>query len=108
MGFVSVLAGATSAPIAAMIMAVELFGMNVAHYAALSIIIAFLMTGHRSVFPSQLLAMKKSEALSVNLGEEIINTEATYTTRFFRNINVIFKRIWLKIKETKDENNIKE
>lgn len=108
LGFVSVLAGATSAPIAAMIMAVELFGMNVAHYAALSIIIAFLMTGHRSVFPSQLLAMKKSEALSVNLGEEIINTEATYTTRFFRNINVIFKRIWLKIKETKDENNIKE
>jgi hypothetical protein len=52
--------------------------------------------------------MKKSEALSVNLGEEIINTEATYTTRFFQNINVIFRRIWLKIKETKDEKDAKE
>lgn len=108
LGFVSVLAGTTSAPIAAMIMAVELFGMNVAHYAALSIIIAFLMTGHRSVFPSQLLAMKKSEALSVNLGEEIVNTKATYTTRFFQNINVIFKRIVVKIKEFKDKENTKE
>ena len=66
LGFVSVLAGATSAPIAAMIMAVELFGMNVAHYAAISIIIAFLMTGHRSVFPSQVLQMKKSEAIRNN------------------------------------------
>ncbi|ADG94465.1 Cl- channel voltage-gated family protein [Arcobacter nitrofigilis DSM 7299] len=104
LGFVSVLAGATSAPIAAMIMAVELFGMNVAHYAALSIIIAFLMTGHRSVFPSQLLAMKKSEALDVNLGEEINNTHATYTTKFFENITKIGKLIYRKLKEQRARN----
>lgn len=109
LGFVSVLAGTTSAPIAAMIMAVELFGMNVAHYAALSIIIAFLMTGHRSVFPSQLLAMKKSDALSVNLGEEIINTEATYTTKFFQNIKAIFKLILRKLRKNNphDQNETK-
>lgn len=99
LGFVSVLAGATSAPIAAMIMAVELFGINVAHYAALSIIIAFLMTGHRSVFPSQVLSMKKSEALNVNLGEEIVKTEATYTTKFFSNIRRIFRIIIIFIKK---------
>lgn len=102
LGFVSVLAGATSAPIAAMIMAVELFGMNVAHYAALSIIIAFLMTGHRSVFPSQILSMKKSEALDVNLGEEIENTQTTYTSKFFSNISRIIKIIYFKIKNKKD------
>ncbi|RXK13356.1 voltage-gated chloride channel [Halarcobacter mediterraneus] len=102
LGFVSVLAGATSAPIAAMIMAVELFGMDVAHYAALSIIIAFLMTGHRSVFPSQVLSMKKSEALDVNLGEQIDNTEATYTTRFFTNIKRILSLIYMKIKNKKE------
>ncbi len=104
LGFVSVLAGATSAPIAAMIMAVELFGMNVAHYAALSIIIAFLMTGHRSVFPSQVLAMKKSEALDVNLGEEIHNTNATYTTKFFANMTKIGKAIYTKYKEQRARN----
>lgn len=104
LGFVSVLAGATSAPIAAMIMAVELFGMNVAHYAALSIIIAFLMTGHRSVFPSQVLSMKKSEALDVNLGEEIENTQASYTTKFFSNVARIGKIIYLKFKSKKEKN----
>lgn len=98
LGFVSVLAGATSAPIAAIIMAVELFGVNVAHYAALSVIIAFLMTGHRSVFPSQLLSMKKSEALNVNLGEEIVNTEVTYTTKFFSNIRRIFRMVFIYYK----------
>ena len=104
LGFVSVLAGATSAPIAAMIMAVELFGMNVAHYAALSIIIAFLMTGHRSVFPSQVLAMKKSEALDVNLGEEMHNTNTTYTTKFFTNVTKIGKLIYKKLKEQRARN----
>lgn len=96
LGFVSVLAGATSAPIAAMIMAVELFGVNVAHYAALSIIIAFLMTGHRSVFPSQVLSMKKSDAINVQLGEEIENAQATYTTRFFTNVRRLLRIIYVK------------
>lgn len=107
-GFVSVLAGTTSAPIAAMIMAVELFGMDVGHYAAISIIIAFLMTGHRSVFPSQVLSMKKSDAINIKLGEEIVNAETTYTTRFFINIKRIITLIFNKgrkdIDVVKEEN----
>lgn len=79
LGLVSVLAGATNAPIAAIIMAGELFGMDIIHYAALSCIIAFLMTGHRSVFPSQILAMAKGEHLDVELGKEIQDTRAKYT-----------------------------
>lgn len=79
LGLVSLLAGATNAPIAAIIMAGELFGMDILHYAALSCIVAFLMTGHRSVFPSQILAMTKGDHLDVELGEEIQKTRATYT-----------------------------
>lgn len=104
LGFVSVLAGTTSAPIAAMIMSVELFGMDVGHYAAISIIIAFLMTGHRSVFPSQVLSMKKSEAINVKLGDEIENTEMTYTTRFFINIQRIFNLILKKNSKNIEDN----
>lgn len=63
--------------------------MNVAHYAALSIIIAFLMTGHRSVFPSQLLAMKKSEALSVNLGKRLSTLKQRIQQDFFK-ISMLF------------------
>lgn len=75
LGFVSVLAGTTNAPIAATIMAMELFGLEVAHYAALSIVISFLITGHRSVFASQLLAMKKSNTLKIEMGDEIGQTK---------------------------------
>jgi len=71
LGFVSVLSGATNAPIAATIMAVELFGIEIAHYAALSAVISFLLTGHRSVFNSQKLAMSKSGILAVNMGDDI-------------------------------------
>ncbi len=75
LGFVSVLAGATNTPIAATIMAVELFGLEIAHYAALSAVISFLITGHRSIFPSQILAMRKSEMLEVKVGKEIEEAE---------------------------------
>ena len=75
LGFVSVLAGTTNAPIAATIMAMELFGLEVAHYAALSIVVSFLITGHRSVFASQLLAMKKSNTLKIEMGDEIGHTK---------------------------------
>jgi len=94
LGFVSVLAGATNAPIAAIIMAGELFGLEVAHYAAVTAVISFLMTGHRSVFPSQILAMKKSQHLKIKLGEEIENVEIDYSDeKYIRGIKDIKERI---------------
>lgn len=71
---------------------------------ALSIIIAFLMTGHRSVFPSQVLSMKKSDAINIKLGEEIINADTTYTTRFFINIKRIITLIFNKANKDIEEN----
>jgi len=61
------------------------------------LLLHFLMTGHRSVFPSQVLSMKKSEAINVKLGDDIENTQMTYTTRFFINIQRIFNLIVKKI-----------
>jgi len=73
LGFVSVLSATTNTPIASTIMAVELFGLDIAHYAAIAAVISFLLSGHRSIFSSQILAMKKSEMLSVKIGEEVEN-----------------------------------
>ena len=70
-GMVSVLAGAANAPISASIMAVELFGPAVAPYAAVACVISFLMTGHRSVYPSQVLAVTKSSSISGATGSEV-------------------------------------
>ena len=70
-GMVSLLAGAANAPISASIMAVELFGPAVAPYAAVACVISFLMTGHRSVYPSQVLATVKSSSIDVATGGEV-------------------------------------
>jgi H+/Cl- antiporter ClcA len=70
-GLVSVLAGAANAPISASIMAVELFGPSIGPYAAIACIISFLMSGHRSVYPSQMIATAKSSSIFVPKGKEM-------------------------------------
>jgi H+/Cl- antiporter ClcA len=99
LGFVSVLAGTTNAPIAATIMAMELFGLDVAHYAAISIVISFIITGHRSVFPSQLLAMKKSDFLKIDPGEDISQAQVKVEDVQMAQFNAIRERIQKKRKE---------
>lgn len=70
-GLVSLLAGTTNTPIAASIMAMELFGTAIAPYATVACVVSFLITGHRSVYPSQILAMRKSDSIQIETGKEI-------------------------------------
>ncbi|MBE7414181.1 MAG: chloride channel protein [Deltaproteobacteria bacterium] len=74
-GFVALLAGAANTPIAASIMAVELFGAEVAPYAAVACVISYIITGHRSAYPSQVLAVKKSGSIAVEVGAEVSGTK---------------------------------
>lgn len=74
-GMVSVLAGAANTPISASIMAIELFGPAIGPYAAISCVISFLMTGHRSVYPSQILSMRKSSSITVEKGKVMEDLE---------------------------------
>ncbi|MBI5587352.1 MAG: chloride channel protein, partial [Deltaproteobacteria bacterium] len=80
-GFVSVLAGAANTPIAASIMAVELFGAEVAPYASIACVISFVITGHRSVYPSQVLSIKKSASIEVEIGKELETVDPRYLMR---------------------------
>jgi H+/Cl- antiporter ClcA len=98
-GFVAVLAGAANTPIAASIMALEIFGPAIGPYATIACVISFLMTGHRSVYPSQILSISKSQSLQVELGGEI---EDIKTTLNFREKGFIGRAFWLikKIEET--------
>jgi H+/Cl- antiporter ClcA len=91
-GLVSLLAGAANTPISASIMAVELFGPTLAPYATIACIISFLMTGHRSVYPSQVLAISKSPSISVEIGKELDITTAKYKPRKKSLIAFITKR----------------
>jgi H+/Cl- antiporter ClcA len=80
-GLVSLLAGAANTPIAASVMAIEMFGPSIAPYASVACVISFLMTGHRSVYPSQVLQVSKSASIHVQLGGEIQDIHATYEAR---------------------------
>ena len=81
MGLVSLLAGAMNTPIAASILALELFGPEFAPYAALACAISFLMTGHRGVHPTQVLAVGKSALIQVETGKALEGIEARFQPR---------------------------
>jgi H+/Cl- antiporter ClcA len=80
-GFVSLLAGAANTPIAASILAVEFFGSAIAPYAAIACIVSFLMTGHRSVFPTQVLSFKKSASVNVEVGSDLGHLQTSFKRR---------------------------
>lgn len=52
-------------------MAVGLFGPGVGPFAAIAAIVAFIMSGHRSVYPSQVLGMPKTHSLGLRRGVEM-------------------------------------
>jgi H+/Cl- antiporter ClcA len=99
-GLVSVLAGAANTPIAASIMAMELFGTNVAPYATVACVVSFLISGHRSVYPSQILAIRKSSSIKVEVGKEIEGVLAQANPRKKSLSGTIFKiaKIFRKVK----------
>ena len=59
-GLVAVVASASNAPIAAVLMGAELFGAGSMLYVAGACVAAYLMIGHRSVYPAQQIAYPKS------------------------------------------------
>ncbi|MBI5235415.1 MAG: chloride channel protein [Deltaproteobacteria bacterium] len=92
-GFVSLLAGAANTPIAASIMAVELFGALVAPYAAVSCVISYVVAGHRSVYPAQTLAVKKSSSIKVEEGLPLEAVKARYEERE-NSVIIRLSRLW--------------
>lgn len=67
-GMMAVLAGATNTPIASSVIGLELFGPGIGLYMAAACIASFAMSGHRSIYPSQILLVRKSPALAIPLG----------------------------------------
>ena len=60
-GLVAVLAGTANTPIAASVMAIELFGAPVAPYATVACVISFLITGRHSIFPHQRISFNNGK-----------------------------------------------
>jgi H+/Cl- antiporter ClcA len=97
-GFVAVLAGAANTPIAASVMAIEIFGPHIAPYAAVACVASFLMSGHRSVYPSQILSIKKTPSVDVLLGREMDKIRA-YPILREKSWSGIIKNLYLALKK---------
>lgn len=62
LGFVAVFAGATNTPLACMIMGIELFGATHSVYIAVACLVAYLCSGHSSIYLSQRVGVPKTAA----------------------------------------------
>jgi H+/Cl- antiporter ClcA len=72
-GMVALLAGAANTPIAASVMAIEIFGPQIGSMAAIACVVSFIAAGHRSVYSSQILGITKSPSISAPLMSEFHN-----------------------------------
>ena len=71
LGLTGLLAGAINTPITAVLLGLELFGIASGPYLLLSCTIAFLLSGHRSAIPTQLLQLTKAPALQASMNREV-------------------------------------
>ncbi len=80
-GMVAVLSGAANTPIAAGILAMELFGVKVGPWAATASVVSYLMVGNRSIHASQIVASLKSASVVVPLRQKVGEAEAEVKVR---------------------------
>jgi H+/Cl- antiporter ClcA len=65
LGFIGVFSGATNTPLACTLMGVELFGGEIAPYAAIACFVAYACSGHSGIYLSQRIGTAKGEVLNV-------------------------------------------
>ncbi|MBK9492549.1 MAG: voltage-gated chloride channel family protein [Haliscomenobacter sp.] len=65
MGFVAVFAGATNTPLACSVMAMELFGSACGVYVAIACVVAYLLSGHNSIYGKQVVGSQSTAGSSV-------------------------------------------
>jgi H+/Cl- antiporter ClcA len=70
LGFVAIFAGATNTPLACTLMGLELFGANHSPYIATACFVAYLCSGHSSIYLSQRLGVPKNTS-SLNIPPDI-------------------------------------
>lgn len=80
-GMVSFLAACTNTPIAGIVISMELFGSDVGMYAAIACVIAYLIVGHKSIYPTQILVKSKTPSLFMDTDCEICKADKKFTIK---------------------------
>lgn len=71
LGMVAFLGACANTPIAAVVISMELFGADVGMYASIACIISYLIVGHKSIYPTQVVSLSKTPSLDMNTDCEI-------------------------------------
>jgi H+/Cl- antiporter ClcA len=71
MGFVGVFAGAANTPLACLLMGLELFGSQAGVYLGLACVVAYLFSGHRGIYNSQVIGQAKHPLLGRQRGRRL-------------------------------------
>ena len=71
-GFVSVFAGCSNTPLACSIMAVELFGGEITSHVIVSCYMAYLASGHRSIYGTQRVTVPKTPETEIHPDESLL------------------------------------
>ena len=75
LGVSAVLAASTNTPISGTILAMELFGAHIAAFAGIACAVSYLVVGHRSLYPTQVLLSPKSRTFVIKKtegGEQLV------------------------------------
>ncbi|MEK6852418.1 MAG: chloride channel protein, partial [Nanoarchaeota archaeon] len=91
-GIVALLAAATNTPIAAAIMAIELFGPQIGVFAALAAFVSFIIVGHKSIYPSQVIGAKKSDSLQVT-GRDVREAKVDISSKGQGVLHEVYRKV---------------
>jgi H+/Cl- antiporter ClcA len=91
-GMVAVVASASNTPVAAIFMGYELFGSLSGLYVVGACMTAYIIIGHRSVYPDQLVAFPKSLWMSLQPGIPLENEKIHISYGLLRKIKRIQKK----------------
>ncbi|WP_447971691.1 chloride channel protein [Nitrospira sp. M1] len=75
LGIAGLLAGAVNTPITAVLLSLEVFGIEIGVCAMVCCVISFLISGHRSAIPTQLLQLHKAPGIRADLNQEVSETQ---------------------------------
>lgn len=98
-GMVSTVAAASNTPIAAVFMGFELFGSTAGIYVVAACLTAYIVIGHRSVYPDQLVVYPKSLFLHLNPGIALEKEEIHISYSLLRRIKNLQRHRFKKPKK---------
>lgn len=94
-GLVAVVASASNTPVAAVLMGIELFGGGSTLYVAGACVAAYLMIGHRSVYPAQQVAYPKAAWFSTPADQPVGHEKVQLSWGVLRWLGEV-RRLWVR------------